>query len=172
MNKKEYWERINKEDKELAIKYPEINGGNEIFNKNGEVILTLKPEQTLRYPMGFIHSGIIRELSSNAVKVFNIIISISNRKYRNTTALNEMIGRLSGISLKTLKYIFKELKFYHLIHIHYLPGGSRKNRKRKITLSRWDTALSLLIKEKKVVVGLDNKVTFLIPNPHKKRYKK
>ena len=168
MSKKEYWENINKKDKELAIKYPEINGGYEFYSKNGEVILTLKPEQTLRYPMGFIHSGIIRELSGNAVKIFNIIISISNRKYRNTTALNEMIGKLSGISHNTVDKAIQELKFYHLIHIHYLPGGSRKDRRRKITLSRWDTALPLLIKEKKVVIGLDNKVTFPIPNPYKK----
>lgn len=168
MNKREYWENINKKDRELAIKYPEINGGYEFYSENGEVILKLKPEQTLRYPMGFLHSGIIRELSGNAVKAFNIIISISNRKYRNTTALNEMISKLSGISHNTLDKALLELKFYHLIHIHYLPGGSRDKKRRKITLSRWDTALSLLVKEKKVVIGLDNKVTFPIPNPYRK----
>ncbi|MBA7591613.1 hypothetical protein ES708_33773 [subsurface metagenome] len=168
MSKKEYWENINKKDRELAIKYPEINGGYEFYSESGEVILRLKPEQTLRYPMGFIHSGIIRELNGNTVKVFNIIISISNRKYRNTTALNEMIGKLSGISHNTVDKAIQELNFYHLIHIHYLPGGSRKDRRRKITLSRWDTARALLVNEKKVVIGLDNKVTFPIPNPYKK----
>jgi hypothetical protein len=167
MNKKEYWENINKKDRELAIKYPEINGSYEIFSENGEVILKLKPEQTLRYPMSFAHSGIIRELSGNAVKVFNIIISISNR-YRNTTATNKMIMELSGIKHNTLIKALQELKFYHLIHIHYLPGGGQRKRRRKITLSRWDTARALLIKEKKVVIGLDNKVTFLIPNPYRK----
>jgi hypothetical protein len=172
MNKKEYWENINKKDKELAIKYPEINGGYEFYSKDGEVILTLKPEQTLRYPMRFAHSGVIRELSSSAVKVYNIIISISNRKYRNTTALNEMISRLSDLSVRTIKDVFKELKYYHLIHIHYLPGGSRKMRKRKIVLHRWDVARALLIKEEKITIGLDNKIVFVIPNPYKKRHKK
>jgi hypothetical protein len=171
MNKKEYWENINKKDKELAIKYPEINGSYEIFSENGEVILKLKREQILKYPMGFIHSGVIRELSSSAVKVFNIIISLCG-KYRNTTAMDRTIEKYSDISQRTLRDIIKELKYYHLISIHYLPGGSLKKRIRKITLSRWDTAQDLLIKEKKVIIGLDNKVTFLIPNPYKKRRKK
>lgn len=171
MEKEEYWGNINKKDKELAIEYPELNGSYEIFSENGEVILERKLEQTLRYPMRYVHSGIIRELSSSAVKVYNIIISISGRQ-RNSTAINEMISKLSDLSIKTIKVSLRELKFYHLIDTHYLPGGSRKNRKRKITLLRWDFALPLLIKEKKVVIGLDNKVTFLIPNPYKKRGKK
>jgi len=171
MSKKEYWEKINQKDKELVMKYPELNGSYEIFNENGEVILRLKKEPTIRYPRGFVYAGIIRELSSSAVKVFNIIISLCGR-YRNTTAMDIMIQKLSGISQRTLRDIIKELKFYHLISIHYLPGGSRKKRIRKITLSRWDTAQVLLIKEKKLVIGLDNKVDFIISNPHKKRRKK
>lgn len=171
MSKKEYWENINKKDEELAIKYPEINGSYEFYSKDGEVILKFKPEQTLRYPMRFLHTGIIRELSSSAVKVYNIIISISGRQ-RNTTALNSMISKLSDLSIKTIKATLRELKFYHLIDVHDLPGGSRKNRKRKITLLRWDFALPLLIKEKKIVIGPDNKVEFVIPNPYKKRGKK
>jgi len=171
MKKKEYWENINKKDRELAIKYPEINGSYEIFNENGEVILKLKPEQTLRYPMGFIHSGIIRELSGSAVKVYNIIISLCNR-YRNTTAKDKTIIELSGISSRTLSDIFLELKYYHLISSHYLPGGSLTKRRRRINLNRWDTAQALLIKEKKLVIGLDNKVDFIISNPYKKRRKK
>ena len=167
MEKEEYWGNINKKDKELAIKYPELNGSYEFYSENGEVILKLKPEQTLRYPMGFAHSGVIRELSGNAVKVFNIIISISNR-YRNTTATNKIIMELSGVKHSTIIKALQELKFYHLIHIHYLPGGGQKKKRRKITLSRWNTALSLLIEDKKVIIGLDNKVTFLIPNPYRK----
>jgi len=167
MSKKEYWENINRKDKELVIKYPELNGSYEIFDENGEIILRRKREQMLKYPMGFMHSGVIRELSISAVKVFNIIISLCGR-YRNTTALNEMISKMSDISHNTVDKALQELKFYHLIHIHYLPGGSRKKRIRKITLSRWDTAWALLVKEKKVILGLDNKVTFLIPNPYRK----
>ncbi len=171
MEKEEYWEKINQKDRELATKYPELNGGYEFYSESGEVTLKRKPEQTARYPMKFLHSGIIRELSGNAVKIYNIIISISGRQ-RNTTALNPTIKKLSDLSIKTIKATLRELKFYHLIHIHYLPGGSRDNRKRKITLLRWDYALPLLIKEEKVVIGLDDKVEFVIPNPYKKRGKK
>lgn len=167
MNKKEYWEKTNRKDFELAIKYPEINGGYEFYSEDGEIILRLKPEQTLRYPMTFSHSGIIRELSGNAVKVFNIIISISNR-FRNTTATDRTIIKLSGVSHCTLTRALQELKFYHLIHTHYLPGGGQRKRRRKINLLRWGTARALLIREKKIVIGLDNKVTFLIPNPYRK----
>ena len=134
MEKEEYWEKINQKDRELATKYPELNGGYEFYSESGEVTLKRKPEQTARYPMKFLHSGIIRELSGNAVKIYNIIISISGRQ-RNTTALNPTIKKLSDLSIKTIKATLRELKFYHLIHIHYLPGGSRDNRKRKITLT-------------------------------------
>lgn len=171
MDKKECREMLDSKDKELVIKYPELNGGYELYSESGEIILRLKKEQYIKYPMGFISSGVIRELSSSAVKIFNIIISLCG-KYRNTTAMDRTIIKLSGLSSRTLSDIFLELKYYHLISIHYLPGGSLKKKIRKITLSRWDTAQALLIKEKKVTIGLDNKIICLIPNPYKKRRKK
>ena len=167
MDKKEYWEKINRKDYELACKYPELNGSYEIYSESGEATLRLKPEQYIKYPIGFLQAGIIRELNGNAVKVFNIIISICGRQ-RNTTATDKTIMKLSGVKHCTLTKALQELKFYHLIHIHYLPGGSAKKRIRKITLHRWNSAQALLIKEEKIVIGLDNKVIYPIPNPYRK----
>lgn len=157
-----------KKEEEEAKLYPEINQGLEILNEAGEWVLGRKKEQFIAYPMGFIYSGIIGELNNAAVKVLNVIAGFTNR-FRNTTITNSMIMKYANVSSMTLKISLRELKFYHVISSHYLPGGSYKKRRRCINLSRWDSARDLLLKEKKIKVGLDLKVIFLIHNTYRKK---
>lgn len=167
MNKEEYWRSINKKDEKLVEKYPEMNGGYEVKNEDGEWVVGYKLERYIKYPVGFLEAGIIKELDSSAVKVFNILINVSN-KYRNTSVLDRTLIKLSGIKQGTITKALQELRYYHLISSHLLPGGSRKKRRRKIVLNRWDTARTLLLKENKIKLGLDGKVDFLKPNPFRK----
>lgn len=154
------------EEKEARL-YPEINQGYEVVNEAGEWVVGRKKEPFTAYPRGFNFSGIVGSLNNSTVKILNTICSFTNR-FRNTTITNKMIGVYSQTSEKTVKRAIRELKFYHVISSHYIPGGSLKKKRRCININRWDTALPLLIKEKKVVIGIDNKVTFPIPNPYRK----
>ncbi|MBA7513962.1 hypothetical protein ES705_05980 [subsurface metagenome] len=163
MNKKNYKEQ---EEKEARL-YPEINTGYEVLNEAGEWVVGRKKEPFTAYPRGFIFSRVVGSLNNSTAKILSVICGFTNR-FRNTTITNKMIGVYSGTSEKTVKRAIRELKFYHIISSHYLPGGNPKKKRRCINILRWDTALPLLIKEKKVVIGLDNKVTFPIPNPYRK----
>lgn len=167
MDKEEYWRSIDKKDEELVEKYPEMNGSYEVKNEDGEWVVGYKLERYIKYPVGFLEAGIIRELNSSTVKVFNILISVCN-KYRNTSVLDKTIIKLSSIKQGTISKALRELRYYHLISSHLLPGGGLKKRRRKIVLNRWDTAKVLLLKENKIVIGLDDKVDFLKPNPYRK----
>jgi len=164
MKKKNY----KKQEEKEARSYPEINQGLEVLNEAGEWVIGRKKEPFTAYPQGFAYSGVIGALNGNTAKILGIICSFTNR-FRNTTITNKMIGVYSGVSEKTVKRAIRELKFYHIISSHYLPGGSLKKRRRRINIHRWDTARSRLIKEKKITVGLDNKVVFVIPNPYRKK---
>jgi len=150
-----------------AEKYPEINQGLELKNEGGEWIIARKKEQFTAFPRGFILAGIIGELSGSAKGILIVIAAFTNR-FRNTTITNPIIAKYANVEDKTIKKSLRELKFYHLISRHYLPGGSSKRRRRCITLNRWDTARDLLIKEKNLVIDLDRKVVFLRPNPYRK----
>jgi hypothetical protein len=161
-------DELKKQEQKEAKEYPDLNQGLEILNEAGEWVLGRKKEQFIAYARGFMLAGIIGELNGNAVKVLNVIAGFTN-KFRNTTITNKIIMRYAGMSKTPLDNALKELKFYHLISSHYLPGGSLTRKIRRINLNRWDTAKSLLIKENKIVVGLDNKVTFVIPNPYRKK---
>jgi len=163
MNKKNYKEQ---EEKEARL-YPEINQGLEVLNEAGEWVIGRKKEPFTAYPRGFVYSGIIRELNGNAVKVLNVICSFTN-KFRNTTITDKVIMEYAGICKTPLGKALKELKFYHIISSHLLPGGSKTTRIRRINILRWDTARALLIKEEKITIGLDNKVVFVISNPYRK----
>jgi len=164
MDKKNYKEQAEKE----ARIYPEINQGLEVLNEDGEWVIGRKKEPFTAYPRGFAFAGIIAVLNNSTVKILTIICSFTNR-YRNTTITNKSIEKYSGTSKDTVKKAIRELKFYHIISSHYLPGGSLTKRRRCININRWDTARALLIKEKKIIIGLDNKVDFVIPNPYRKR---
>jgi len=163
MNKKNYKDQEEKE----ARSYPEINQGLEVLNEAGEWVIGRKKEPFTAYPRGFVYSCIIGELNGNAVKVLNIICSFTNR-FRNTTITNKMIMEYAGMAQTCVDRALRELKFYHIISIHSLPGVGLKKKRRCINIKRWDTARALLIKEKKVTLKLDNKVDLIIPNPYRK----
>lgn len=163
MDKKNYKEQAERE----ARLYPEINQGYEVLNEAGEWVIGRKKEPFMAYPRGFVFSGIIGILNGNAVKVLNVICSFTNR-FRNTTITNKMIMKYAGICRTPLDKALKELEYYHIISRHLLPGGSETKRRRRINIVRWDTALTLLVKEEKVTIGSDNKVISVIPNPYRK----
>ena len=163
MDKKNYKEQAERE----ARLYPEINQGYEVLNEAGEWVIGRKKEAFTAYSRGFVFSGIMALLNGNTIKVLNTICSFTNR-FRNTTITNKMIEKYSGLSKSTAKKAIKELKFYHIISSHFIPGGSLKKRRRCININRWDTAQVLLIKENKITIGLDYKVVSVIPNPYRK----
>ena len=160
---------FKKQEEEEAKLYPEFNQGLEVLNEAGEWVIGREKEQFLAYARGFLVSGIIGQLNGNAVKVLNVIAGFTNR-FRNTTLTDKKIMKYVGISCLTSLYrAFRELKFYHLISSHFLPGGSLKKRRRCITLSRWDIAKAILVKEKKIIIDSEGQVIFLIPNPYRKK---
>ncbi len=156
-----------KREEEEAKKYPEINQGLEILNEAGEWVVGREKEPFIAYPRGFAFSGIVGVLNDSTVKVLNIICSFTGR-FRNTTITDDTIKKYANVCKNTLSKALQELEFYHIISRHLLPGGSLKKRRRRINILRWDTARARLIKEKKIVLGLDNKVVFVIPNPFRK----
>ncbi len=156
-----------KREEEEAKLYPEINQGLEILNEAGEWVVGREKEQIIVLARGFMISGIIGILTGNAVKVLIVICSFTN-KFRNTTMTNKTIMKYAGMTKTPLDRVLKELKFYNIISSHYLPGGSLKKRRRRINIIRWDTARARLIKEKKIKLGLDDKIDFIIPNPFRK----
>lgn len=155
------------EEKEARL-YPEIRQGLEVLNEAGEWVIGYEKEPFTAYARGFVFSGIIGLLNGDTVKVLNIVASLTNR-FRNTTHKDETIIKYANICQNTLTKAFRELKFYHIISSHYLPGGGLKKKRRCISINRWDTARPRLIKENKIVVGLDKKVIHLIPNPYRKK---
>jgi len=159
-------DELKKQEQKEAELYPDLNQGLDVLNEAGEWVLGRKKEQFIAYARGFMLAGIIGELNGNAVKVLNVIAGFTN-KFRNTTITDKIIKQYTLVCQRTLTVSLQELKFYHLIKIHYLPGGSLTKKRRRINLNRWDTAKPLLIKENKIKVGLDQKVVFLIPNPYR-----
>jgi len=160
-------DQSKKREEEEARLYPEINQGLEVLNEAGEWVIGRKKETFMAYPRRFVFSGIIGLLNGNTVKVLNTICSFTGR-FRNTTITDEIIIKYANVSQKTLTKSLQELEFYHIISRHLLPGGSYTKRRRCINIIRWDTSRALLIKEKKIKPGLDNKVDFVIPNPFRK----
>jgi len=160
-------DQSKKREEEEARLYPELNQGLEVLNESGEWVIGREKEQFMAYPRGFVFSGIIGVLNGDTVKVLNTICSFTGR-FRNTTITDEIIKKYANVCKNTLTKSLQELEFYHIISRHLLPGGSKTRRRRRINILRWDTARALLLKEKKIVLGLDDKVVFLIPNPFRK----
>jgi len=127
-----------------------------------------KKEQFTAIAWGFFIANVFAQLTGSASKTLFAIASYTNKKSRNTTATDSMISECAGLNKDTVKKCLRELEYYHFIERHDIPGGSRTNRKRKITLQRWDTAKGMLIKENKVKVDTKGKVYMVIPNPFRK----
>ena len=168
MNKKEYWEYRNNEDKTLVNLYPELNQSG-IYDNEGNKLTKPKREQYEPIPRGFINSGIFFKLTAKDKDIYFFLSSKCN-KWRNTRIENEPITRETGIPDITIKRSLKRLEFYHFIHRRvYSKGPKAKNR--VITLRRWDSAYKLLVKEGKVKAISDKEIFFItpyLPNKFKK----
>jgi hypothetical protein len=127
-----------------------------------------KKEQFTAIAWGFFIANVFAQLTGSASKTLFAIATYTNKKFRNTTALNPMISECAGLNEDTVKKCLRELEYYHFIERHDIPGGSRKKRKRVIVLHRWDTAKEMLIKENKIKVDTKGKVYMVIPNPFRK----
>ncbi|MBA7542146.1 hypothetical protein ES705_34465 [subsurface metagenome] len=160
-------DQSKKREEEEAKKYPEINTGLEKLNEAGEWVIGKDKEPFTAYPRGFVYSGIIGVLNGKTSKLLSVICSFTGR-FRGTTIKDETIIKYANVCQNTLSKALNELEFYHVISRHLLPGGSKTKRRRMINIIRWDTARARLIKEKKIKLGLDNKVVFVIPNPFMK----
>lgn len=158
---------LKEQERKEAELCPRICDGYEERNEAGEWVVVKKPEAFTAYAREYVFSGVIGAISSSAVKVLNILASLVGRR-RFTKVGNKRIAYYSGLSDDKVKRALRELKYYNIIVINYIPGGSRTKKLRRITIHRWDVALPLLIKENKVVMK-DNKVTFIGPYPYKRK---
>lgn len=161
MDKKEYREMRDNEDKTLINFNPELNQSG-IFDNEGDRLKKVKTEQFSYIPMGFIKSGIIYCLpGKNILRIYHYLSSKCN-KWRNTQVINETIIKDTGLSEQTIKDGLRVLEFYHLINRrrYYI----RPNRKRRIiTLLRWDTAYKKLIEESKIKAFSADDVHHIVP---------
>ena len=147
MNKEEYQEYINKEDKILASLHPELNQSG-IYDNEGNKLPKLKREQYDPIPRGFITSGLIEKLTSRDLYIYFFLSSKCNPQ-RNTRIMNKCITRETGIPDITIKRSLSRLQFYHFIHRrkYFIKP---KVSMRITTLQRWDSAYKLLVEEGKI----------------------
>ena len=169
MNKKEYWENINEEDRLLTIKHPELNQSG-IYDNEGNKLPKDKRERYEPIPGGFIDSGLIEKLTKKDIYIYFFLSSRCNFR-RNTRVKTEIINQETKIPIVTIKRSLRRLEFYHFINRRVYSLGPKLTR-RIVTLLRWDTAYKLLVKEKKIkaVSSEDTNpiITSYLPNKFKK----
>lgn len=160
MDKKEYQEYRNKEDKTLVNFHPELNQSG-IYDSEGNKLPKSKIEQYDPIPRGFINSELFFKLTARDKDIYFFLSSKCN-KWRNTRVTNDYITRETGIPDITIKESLKKLKFYHFI-------SSRKYfikpnvSKRIVILLRWDTAYKRLVKEGKIKANSGEDIVFIKP---------
>jgi len=147
MDKKEFKERMDTEDKTLVNFNPELNQSS-CYDNEGNLLPKDKRESFSYLPNGFINSGLWFKLTVKDKDIYFFLASKCNL-WRNTRKLNPDIIRETGIPNITIKRSLRRLEFYHFINrrkYFIRPMVSR----RIITLSRWDTAYKLLVREGKI----------------------
>ena len=160
MDKKEYQEYRNKDDKTLVNFYPELNQSG-IYDSEGNKLPKSKIEQYDPIPRGFINSELFFKLTARDKDIYFFLSSKCN-KWRNTRVTNDYITRETGIPDITIKESLKKLKFYHFI-------SSRKYfikpnvSKRIVILLRWDTTYKRLVKEGKIKANSGEDIVFIKP---------
>ena len=160
MDKKEYQEYRNKEDKTLVNFHPESNQSG-IYDSEGNKLPKSKIEQYDPIPRGFINSELFFKLTARDKDIYFFLSSKCN-KWRNTRVTNDYITRETGIPDITIKESLKKLKLYHFI-------SSRKYfikpnvSKRIVILLRWDTAYKRLVKEGKIKANSGEDIVFIKP---------
>lgn len=162
MNKKEYQEYRNNEDKTLINLYPELNQSG-IYDNEGNRLPKHKIEQYDPLPRGFTNSKLILMLTGRDKDIYFFLSSKCNL-HRNTWVTNDYITRETGIPDKTIKRALKKLKFYHFISIRrYFTKSNISRSRRIITLLRWDTAYKRLVIEGKIKADLNGGIIFPTP---------
>lgn len=149
MNKKEYQEYKNNEDKTLVNLYPELNQSG-IYDNEGNKLPKPKREQYDPIPRGFINSKLWFKLTARDKDIYFFLSSKCNPQ-RNTWATNDYIERETGIPNITIKRALRRLKFYHFISSRrYFTMPNSDKTIRIIVLQRWDTAYKKLVREGKI----------------------
>lgn len=160
MNKKEYQEYRNDEDKTLVNLYPELNQSS-LYDNEGTLLPKDEREQFDYIPRGFINSGLFFMLTNRDIDIYFFLSSKCNW-WRNTRRTNKYITRETGIPNITIERSLRRLEFYHFIHRRVYSMGP-KSKRRVITLSRWDSAYKLLIKEGKIKTISNKEIVFITP---------
>ncbi len=160
MNKKEFKEKMDLEDKTLVNLYPELNQSG-LYDNEGNLLPKEKREQYDPIPRGFTDSRVLFKLTAKDKDIYFFLSSKCNW-WRNTRKTNPDINRETGIPNITIERSLRRLEFYHFIHRRVYSMGP-KSKRRIITLLRWDTAYKLLIKEGKIKAISDKEIVFITP---------
>jgi len=147
MNKKEFKERMDLEDKTLVNLHPELNQSS-CYDNEGNLLPKEKRESFSYMPNGFINSGLSRMLTKKDKDIYEFLASKCSW-CRNTRRTNKYITRETKIPNITIERSLRRLEFYHFIHrrrYFIRPMVSM----RIITLSRWDSAYKKLVREGKI----------------------
>ena len=160
MKKKEYWEKMNNEDKTLINFHPELDQSL-AYDNEGNLLPKEKREQYDPISRGFINSGLFFKLTARDKDIYFFLSSVCNPQ-RNTRITNEKIIGLTRIPDCTIKESLRRLKFYHFIDKRSYSMGPKLKR-RIITLLRWDTAYKRLVKEGKIKAISGKEIIFIRP---------
>lgn len=167
MSKKEYWEKINNEYRELIKKHPELNQSG-CYDNEGNLLPKEKREQYDPIPRGFINSGLFFKLTARDKDIY-FFLSSECYPSRNTWVTNKKITRLTGIPDITIKRSLRRLEFYHFIFRRKYYTKLKLNKaSRIIILLRWDTAYKRLVREGKIKAISDKEIIFITPYLPKK----
>jgi hypothetical protein len=147
VNKEEYKERLDLEDKTLVNFNPELNQSS-FYDNEGNLLPEAKRESFSYLPNGFINSGLWFKLTAKDKDIYFFLASKCNR-WRNTKKMNPDITEETGIPKITIDRSLRRLEFYHFINRRLYSTGP-KSKRRIITLLRWDTAYKLLVREGKI----------------------
>ncbi len=173
MEKKEFKEKMDLEDKTLVNLYPELNQSS-CYDNEGNLLPKDKRESFSYLPNGFISSGLSRMLTKRDRDIYDFLASKCNG-YRNTRKTNPDITEETGIPDITIKRSLRRLEFYHFIDRRPYSMGPKLKR-RIITLLRWDTAYKLLVREGKIkaISSEDTNpiITLYLPKKFKKSKKR
>ena len=168
MRKKKFKEKMDLEDKTLINLHPELNQSS-LYDNEGDLLPKEKRESCSYIPNGFINSGLFFKLTKNDKDIYFFLSSKCNW-WKNTRKTNPDITRETGIPNITIERSLRRLEFYHFIHRRPYSKGP-KSKRRIITLSRWDSAYKLLIKEGKIKAISDKEIVFItsyLPDKFKK----
>ncbi|MBA7532473.1 hypothetical protein ES705_24699 [subsurface metagenome] len=169
MDKKEFKEKMNLEDKTLVNLYPELNQSS-LYDNEGNLLPKEKRESFISMPTGFVLSGLSRMLTKRDKDIYEFLASKCNW-YRNTRKTNPDITEETGIPDVTIKRSLKRLEFYHFIHRRRYSMGPKLTR-RIITLQRWDSAYKLLAIEGKIKATSSKDTNPIITPYLPKKFKK